>query len=85
MYSQKPILFYPLGGESINKIKELREMAGVTQEELAKVIGVSQSAISQIERGATEPLKITVRAIANYFGVSEDYLNGGENFVSGTN
>ena len=46
-------------------------MAGVTQEELANVIGVSQSAISQIERGATEPMKITVRAIANYFGVDE--------------
>ena len=49
-------------------------MAGVTQEELAKVIGVSQSAISQIERGATEPMKITVRAIANYFGVDESEI-----------
>ena len=36
-------------------IQRLREAAGLTQEELGKQTGVSQSMIAQIERGRKEP------------------------------
>ncbi|MDA8020474.1 MAG: helix-turn-helix domain-containing protein [Thermoanaerobaculia bacterium] len=34
-------------------IKEVREQVGLTQSELGKILGVSQSRISQVERGRT--------------------------------
>jgi len=38
-----------------NKIKELRESMGITQEQLGKLIGVSRQAINAIETEKFEP------------------------------
>jgi len=46
------------------KIRELRQAGGWTLEELARSVGLSKSAISQIESGRTEPSLQTVRRLA---------------------
>lgn len=39
----------------LKRIKQMRQKLGLTQIELAKLSGVSQSLITKIERGSTEP------------------------------
>lgn len=38
-----------------NKIKEVRQMCGYSQEELARIVGVSRNTISSIETGQFSP------------------------------
>lgn len=64
--------------ENINasRIKELRENRNISQEKLAEKIGISKSAISMYEQGSRiAPMKIQEK-IADFFGVSLDYLWG---------
>jgi DNA-binding XRE family transcriptional regulator len=50
-------------------LRELHKAVGKTQAELAKVLGVSQSRISQIENGKIEAMKLeTLRAHAIALG-----------------
>jgi DNA-binding XRE family transcriptional regulator len=50
-------------------LRELRKAVGKTQAELAKVLGVSQSRISQIENGKIEAMELeTLRAYAIALG-----------------
>ncbi len=52
-----------------NRLRELREGRGLTQEELAKVLGVTRQTIIAIERGKYDPsLKLAFK-IARFFGV----------------
>lgn len=55
------------------KIKELRKINNVTQQELAKMINVSQSSIGMIEGGRQCGRK-TLTKLADFFGVTIDYL-----------
>jgi DNA-binding XRE family transcriptional regulator len=66
------------GGDNTfgNRLRMLREGAGITQERLAQTIGTSKSSINMYERGEREPGIETILAIANHFGVSTDYLLG---------
>ncbi|MDE6690457.1 MAG: helix-turn-helix domain-containing protein [Clostridia bacterium] len=57
-------------------IKELRTEKGLSQQALGKVIGVSQKAIDYWERGVNEPKASYIVLLADYFGVSADYLLG---------
>lgn len=59
-----------------NIIKELRGERGLSQQALAKAIGVSQKAIDYWERGVNEPKASYIILLADYFGVSADYLLG---------
>ncbi len=56
------------------KLRNLREDAGMTQEELADEIGVVEQTISAYESGQRLPRKSTMRKITDLFGISEDYL-----------
>ena len=56
------------------KIEELREKAGITQGEIANVLGVSQSNYSKYELGTVKPNIDLLTKIADYYGVSLDYL-----------
>jgi len=47
-----------------SKIRALREELGMSSSQLAKETGLSQSAISQIERGVVDPSLRSLRAIA---------------------
>lgn len=59
-----------------NRIKLLREEKGIKQEELANKISVSPSAIGMYETNKREPNNEITLKIANFFGVSTDYLLG---------
>lgn len=56
------------------KIAELREAAGLRQEELAKLAGLTATAISRIENDKVIPRKNTLRKIAKALGTSIDDL-----------
>ena len=59
-----------------SRIKRLRESRNISQEKLAEKIGISKSAISMYEQGSRiAPMKIQEK-IADFFGVSLDYLWG---------
>lgn len=55
-------------------IKKLREATGMSQDELARAVGVGQNAISKIEAGTRFPSVITLRNIARVFNVTTDSL-----------
>ena len=56
------------------RIKELRGEKGLTQQALARDIGVSQKAVDYWERGINEPKASYIVKLADYFGVSADFL-----------
>ena len=58
------------------RIKELRKKLGISQSELAEKISVSHFAISRYERDKTSPDPETISKLADFFGVTTDYLLG---------
>ena len=60
------------------KIRELRKKCGITMKELGTAIGVAESTISQYETGKRQPDYETLLKIAEFFGVTTDYLLTGE-------
>lgn len=61
----------------MNRLKELRIANGYkSQKELADVLFVNQTAVSQWERGATMPSGQMLLKLSNMYGVSVDYLLG---------
>ena len=52
------------------RIQMYREMAGISQEELAEHIGVSVTSVSNIERGANYPSFENFIKILNFIGAS---------------
>lgn len=60
----------------MSAINDLRKKSGLSQKEFADLFNVHQTAVSQWETGKTTPDKETLIKIANYFGVSIDYLLG---------
>ncbi len=62
------------------RLKELRKEKGITQAELAKAVGLSQSIISAYELEMYEPTATAIVLIANYFNVCADYLLGRKDF-----
>ena len=57
-----------------NNITELRKSFPLTQAELAERLNYSDKAVSKWERGESIPDVITLKRIADLFGVSVDYL-----------
>lgn len=55
-------------------IRASRERIGLTQEQLACVMDVSQSAVSRWESGETEPLKKLHKKLARVLGCTVDEL-----------
>lgn len=60
------------------KIRELREAAGMTQEELAEKIEVGQGWVSKIESGRRPVSSALLFCIARVFGVSSDVFDDAE-------
>ena len=58
------------------RLKELQIAKGMTQNELAKVIGYSSLSYARYEKGEREPDISTLCKLADYFNVSVDYLRG---------
>lgn len=67
-----------------DNIKQLRVSHNLTQEELAKIVGVSGKAVSFWELGTHAPRMGTIQKMADYFGVSKSYIiegSGGFNIT----
>jgi len=62
-----------------NRIAELREQRGLTQEELASSLGISRAALSHYEKNRREPDFETLSKMADLFQVSVDYMIGRTN------
>lgn len=58
------------------RLTQLRERRELTKKQLAKILHVSDSCISQYENGSSMPGYDTLLSISQYFGVSIDYLLG---------
>ena len=52
-----------------DRLKTLREAAGMSQEALARCAGISTSAVSKLEQKKVEPTWPTVQALARALGV----------------
>ena len=58
----------------MDKIKQLRLQNSLTQQEFAKTLNIKQQYLSRYETGLSEPDIQTLCKIADYYGVSLDYL-----------
>jgi DNA-binding XRE family transcriptional regulator len=52
------------------KLKQLRQAAGLTQEELARKVGVNRVSLARFESGARSPSWATVLDLADALGVT---------------
>lgn len=60
----------------IKRIRDLREDNDKTQQEIADMLGTSQTMYARYERGANEmPIRHLVK-LCQYYGVSADYILG---------
>lgn len=57
-----------------NKLKNLRQEKNITQQELAKTIFVSRSAIAKWENGLGIPSDANLKALCDFFDVDENWL-----------
>ena len=62
----------------IKRIRDLREEHGKTQQEIADVLGTSQTMYARYERGANELPIHHLLTLCNYYDVSADYILGRE-------
>ena len=60
----------------VKNLRYLREKNGVSQKQLAKVLGVSQQSVNKYENQTTDPDIPRLMQIANYFNTSVDFLVG---------
>lgn len=58
------------------RLKDLRTSLSLTQEEFAKRLGISKSAVGMYERGEREPSIKLLAKIADTFNVDVNYLIG---------
>ena len=58
------------------RLKELRNEKELTQEELAKELGVNRGTLAKWENGTRETNFAMLVKIATFFGVTTDYLLG---------
>lgn len=66
-------VFYPEFGENL---KQLRKSRSMTQEEFGSHVGISKAVISKYETGIGFPSLDILKSIAEYYGVTTDYLLG---------
>ena len=64
----------------MERLKELRMEKGLSQLQLAKATGFSQSAIAYWETGQRIPNAKAIIILARFFDVSTDYLLGEKDY-----
>ena len=65
-----------LGDIMNNRLKELRKSAGLTQISLQMKTGIEQALLSKFENGERIPPTETLIILADFYGVSMDYIVG---------
>ena len=63
----------------LKNMKKLRQGKGISQQQLAVILGVSQQSIHKYENGRVEPDITMLCAMADFFHCSIDYLVGRSN------
>jgi transcriptional regulator with XRE-family HTH domain len=58
------------------RLKELRIEKNLSQMQLSKLTGISQSALARWELDKSEPTASAIITLANFFNESTDYLLG---------
>lgn len=58
----------------MNTVREQRQQMNLTQEELAKTLGVERSTVTKWEIGESKPRADMLIKLANFFGCSVDVL-----------
>ncbi len=58
----------------MNNINNLRYRKNISQKELGKAVGISESAISRYENGICHPSEDVTRRLADYFRTTPSYL-----------
>ena len=58
------------------RLRTLRKNKGITQKELADILGVRKAAVSLYETGKNDPTDPIKIILARYFNISVDYLIG---------
>ena len=59
-----------------DRLKEIRNMKGVTQKAVAEYLGITEQAYQKYEYAMREPNHEATIKLADYFDVSIDYLLG---------
>ena len=67
------------------KLSELRKQKGLSQEQLAYDLNISQSSISNYELGSTNPDSEILKRISDYFQIPISYLFSDDNLNFYTN
>ena len=57
-----------------DRIAAVRKAAGLTQEQLGELLGVTRQAVSKWESGASDPSTSNLLALARLYGVSAEEL-----------
>lgn len=60
----------------MNRIRELREDRDLRQSDVASATGIDQRTLSNYETGKTNPDSLAIIKLAEFFGVTCDYLLG---------
>ena len=60
----------------MNRIKDLREDMDLRQTDVANATGMDQKTLSNYETGKTNPDSFAIIKLADFFGVTADYLIG---------
>lgn len=63
-------------GEMMNRIKQLRKARGLRQADVARETCIDQKTLSNYETGRTNPDSYAIVQMADFFGVTADYLLG---------
>lgn len=58
------------------RLKKARANSGFTQREVEKEIGIKQSTLASYESGRTQPDIETLGILAEFYGISVDWLLG---------
>ncbi len=66
-----------------DRIRDARKAAGLTQRQLADSLGVSNTSISNWEKGLSRPDADMIQKLCTYLSVQPNYFYGAEN-ASGT-
>lgn len=64
-----------------SRLKELRNIRGLSQKAVAEAIGMAPMAYQRYEYGTREPAYQKLIALADYFDVSLDYLVGPQRLI----
>lgn len=57
---------------------ELRKLTGRSRAEVARELGITERSLYSIEKGRSTPRRLTVLALASYYGVEVDQITGGQ-------